>query len=314
MEGLADNILRDVLTRASQYDWCVSEFVRVTDSVLPHSALRRLSPELDNASRTRAGTPVRIQFLGSDPEMLAANAAHVSKLDPAGIDLNFGCPTPLINRNRGGAALLDEPELLHRIVLAVRAAVPSGIPVTAKMRLGINDTHRAVDCARALEEGGIQSLVVHARTKEDGYRSPARWQELIAIREALAIPVIANGEVWTLADYHAIREATGCDHVMLGRGAVADPLLASRIRARSSGDSNVHWAVVAGMITDFWGQIQNKVLPSQSPGRLKQWLGLMRRSYPQAEKLFLALREFRTAEEISMVLQHQLSCEAGHTI
>jgi tRNA-dihydrouridine synthase C len=303
MEGLADDILRDVLTRAGGYDWCVTEFVRVSSTVLPHSAFTRISPELKNASRTRAGTPVRVQLLGSDPDLLAANAAQVAMLNPAGIDLNFGCPTPLINRNRGGAALLAEPELLRRIASAVRAAVPNEISVTAKMRLGISDTSRAIDCACALQDGGIDELVVHARTKEDGYRPPARWQSVGLIREALRIPVIANGEVWTLVDYDAIREATGCEDVMLGRGAVADPLLARRIRARRTDDPVAQWNAVAGMIMDFWTQVQNKVLPTQSPGRLKQWLNLMRRSYPQAETLFVSLRALRTAKDISLALR-----------
>jgi tRNA-dihydrouridine synthase C len=302
MEGLADDILRDVLTRAGGYDWCVTEFIRVSSTVLPHSALTRVSPELRNSSRTRAGTPVRIQFLGSDPALLAANAAHAALLNPAGIDLNFGCPTPLINRNRGGAALLDEPELLHRIVAAVRAAVPVEIPVTAKMRLGIGDTSRALDCALALEGGGIQELVVHARTKQDGYRPPARWHSVALIRESLRIPVIANGEVWSVADYHASRAVTGCRDVMLGRGAVADPLLAGRIRGVAA-DPAADWQAVAGMIVDFWTQIQNKVLPTQSPGRLKQWLGYLRRSYPQADVLFAAVRALRTAPEVSLALR-----------
>lgn len=303
MEGLADDILRDVLTRAGGYDWCVTEFIRVSSTVLPHSAFRRVSPELGNASRTRAGTPVRLQFLGSDPDLLAANAAHASLLMPAGIDLNFGCPVPLVNRNRGGAALLDDPELLHRIAAAVRAAVPAEIPVTAKMRLGIEDASRAVDCAHALAAGGIDELVVHARTKTDGYRPPARWHAVAQIRESLRIPVIANGEVWTVADYHASRATTGCDDIMLGRGAVADPLLARRIRGDADADAADHWPTVMGMIIDFWSQIQKKVLPTQSPGRLKQWLGYLRRSYPQADQLFAAVRTLRHADEVSLALR-----------
>ena len=303
MEGLADDILRDVLTRAGGYDWCVTEFVRVSATVLPHSTFTRISPELKNASRTRAGTPVRVQLLGSDPELLAANAAQVAQLKPAGIDLNFGCPTPLINRNRGGAALLAEPELLRRITLAVRSAVPATIPVTAKMRLGISDTHKALDCAHALQDGGIDTLVVHARTKEDGYRPPARWHSVGLIRESLRIPVIANGEVWTVADYDAIREVTGCTDVMLGRGAVADPLLARRIRGQVEEDATAQWNTVAAMINDFWAQVQRKVSPTQAPGRLKQWLNLMQRSYPQAETLFASLRPLRTAGDVSRELR-----------
>lgn len=310
MEGLADDILRDVLTGAGGYDWCVTEFVRVSATVLPHSAFTRISPELERDSRTRAGTPVRVQLLGGDPGLMAANAAQVARLDPAGIDLNFGCPTPLINRNRGGAALLDEPELLHRIAGAVREAVPARIPVTAKMRLGIRDPGRAIECAQALADGGAEELVVHGRTREDGYRPPARWEWIARIRETVRVPVIANGEVWNVADYRAMREETGCADVMLGRGAVADPFLATRIRsgAAEAGDD---WPKIAPMILDFWSQVQRKVLPRQAPGRLKQWLGLMRRSYPEAERLFAEVRESRHADEVTPVLTRRIAAAGG---
>jgi tRNA-dihydrouridine synthase C len=303
MEGLADDVLRSVLTSAGGYDWCVTEFVRVSTTLLPHSCFTRLSPELKTGSRTAGGTPVRVQLLGSDPERMAANAAHLALLAPAGIDLNFGCPTPLVNRNRGGAALLDEPELLHRIAAAVRAAVPREMPVTAKMRLGIDDTSKAIACALALESGGMNELVVHARTKADGYKPLVRWEWVARIRAAVNLPLIANGEVWTVADYHAIRAATGCDDVMLGRSAVADPLLARRIRGEAEAEPGaVDWREVETMLADFWTRVQRKVLPAQSPGRLKQWLGLMRRSYPQAERLFHAVREARRGPEVNAIL------------
>ena len=124
MEGLADDVLRGVLTGAGGYDWCVTEFVRVTDTVLPHRCYTRLSPELARGARTKAGTPVRIQLLGNDPDMLAANAAHLARLNPFGIDLNFGCPTPLVVRHRGGAALLDYGWM------ALSTSAPLGFPAT----------------------------------------------------------------------------------------------------------------------------------------------------------------------------------------
>jgi len=307
MEGLADDILRDVLTRVGAYDWCVTEFMRVSNTVLPHSSFLRVCPELRNAARTRAGTPVRLQLLGSAPDLLAANAARLAMLAPAGIDLNFGCPVPLVNRKRGGAALLDDPALLRRIVAAVRQAVPPAIPVTAKMRLGIDDTARALDCALALEAGGADELVVHARTRADGYRPPARWACLAPLRAALRIPLIANGEVWTLADYHAIRSASGCADVMLGRGAVADPLLVERIRGcAAASPCAADWPRIAAALAAFWTQAQLKVLPRQAPGRLKQWLGLLSRSYPQAEALLRAVRELREADAVSAVLGREL--------
>jgi tRNA-dihydrouridine synthase C len=303
MEGLADDVLRAVLTSAGGYDWCVTEFVRVTTTVLPHSCYTRLSPELKDGSRTSHGTPVRIQLLGADPQLLADNAAHLALLRPAGIDLNFGCPTPLVNRHGGGAALLDDPGLLRRIATAVRAAVPPEIPVTAKMRLGIDDTARTLDCALALEAGAIQELAVHGRTREDGYGPHVRWEWIARIRAAVKLPVIANGEVWNLADYRRIRTVTGCADVMLGRGAVADPLLARRIRGGGEAQTPADWETLKGMIADFWGRVQAKLPPQQSPGRLKQWLGLMQRSYPQAQRLFGELREARRAPEISRILE-----------
>ncbi|HTJ96654.1 MAG TPA: tRNA-dihydrouridine synthase [Rhodocyclaceae bacterium] len=307
MEGLADDVLRDVLTSTGAYDWCVTEFVRVADSVLPRSVFLRMSPELKNDSRTPSGTLTRMQLLGSDPDRLAQTAARLATLNPAGIDLNFGCPAPLVNRHRGGAALLGEPELLHAIVAAVRAAVPEHIPVTAKMRLGISDTSRALDCARALEAGGASSLVVHARTKEDGYKPPARWEWLTQIREAVKLPLIANGEVWTLQDYIDIRRVSGCDDVMLGRGAVADPLLASRIRTYlqtgEMTDISAHdWDSLRPLIAHFWARVQDKLQPNHTPGRLKQWLGLMKRIYPEADALHRSVRELRNANEVGIML------------
>ncbi|MCK9283534.1 MAG: tRNA-dihydrouridine synthase [Rhodocyclaceae bacterium] len=303
MEGLADDVLRAVLTGAGGYDWCVTEFVRVTETLLPHTHFRRVSPELKTGSRTEAGTPVRIQLLGSDPQRMAQNATHLAKLEPFGIDLNFGCPTPLVNRNRGGAALLEEPELLHQIVRAVRQAVPRAIPVTAKMRLGIKDTAYALDCALALEAGGAEELVVHGRTKQDGYRPPARWEWIGLVREAVAVPVIANGEVWTLDDYRAIRAATGCSDVMLGRGAVADPLLASRIAGGAAEiDVDADWTRIPPLLAAFWQLVQRKLEPRHAPGRLKQWLGMMQRTYPAAATLYREIRELRGVADIDRVL------------
>lgn len=172
MEGLLDHSLRDTLTRVGGIDLCVSEFIRVTDAVLPKRAFFRVVPELLNQSQTHAGVPVRTQLLGSDPHILAANAARLARLNPAGIDLNFGCPAKTVNRHRGGAVLLDEPELIGQIVAAVRKAVPANVPVSAKMRLGFNDDLRAEDCAQAIEAAGADQLVVHARTKAHGYRPP----------------------------------------------------------------------------------------------------------------------------------------------
>ena len=123
MEGLLDHGLRDTLTRVGGIDLCVSEFIRITDTVLPPRAFMRVVPELRHGSRTPAGVPVRVQLLGSDPACLADNAQALAQLKPAGIDLNFGCPVPKVTRKGGGAALPWKQDLFSAIVnSAVRAA------------------------------------------------------------------------------------------------------------------------------------------------------------------------------------------------
>jgi len=302
MEGLADDVLREILTDIGGYDWAVTEFVRVSANCLPKRAFLRVSPELKNGGRTRAGTPVWVQLLGSAPEILAQNAAALSRLDPPGIDLNFGCPAPAVNRHGGGAALLEDPELLLCIARAVRAAVPPAIPVSAKMRLGIEDTSRALDCARALDEGGIQRLVVHARTKAEMYRPPAHWEWIARIRAAVRVPVVANGEVWSAADYHRCRAESGAADVMLGRGAVADPFLARRLRHDEIPDRAAEWEALRPHLAHFWARVRAKVEARHAPGRIKLWLGMLRRHYPMAVPLYTAIRSLRRCDEVEHLL------------
>ncbi len=295
MEGLLDFTLRDILTRAGGIDRCVSEFIRVTGTLLPERVFTRVVPELNNGGRTRAGVPVRAQLLGSDPVCLAENAARLAGLGPAGIDLNFGCPAKVVNRHGGGAALLQDPELLTRIVAAVRRAVPAHVPVSAKMRLGFDDDARAIECALAIAGGGAGELVVHARTRAHGYRPPAYWERIADIRAAVAIPVIANGEIWTVDDALRCRAASGCEALMLGRGAVADPGLAMAIVAQRSGGGADHaglpWPALLPLLRDFWELVAAHVpVPRHRAGRLKQWLHYLRRRYPQAELAYAAVR------------------------
>ena len=311
MEGLLDHTLRDVLTRVGGVDACVSEFIRVTNTVLPRRAFVRVAPELLNQSRTPAGVLVKVQLLGSDPICLADNAAALAELGPAGIDLNFGCPAKTVNQHRGGAVLLDEPELVGQIVAAVRRAVPAHIPVSAKMRLGYNDDRRAEDCAQAIEAAGASELVVHARTKAHGYRPPAYWDRIADLRQHVRLPLVANGEIWTVADALRCCEVTGCDRIMIRRGMVTDPGLALAIAAQvQTGQSlgpgqGVAWSRMLELMQVFWVDIGLRVATRHRAGRLKQWLNYMRRVYPQAQQAFDTLRLVHDASEIERWLQQQ---------
>ena len=310
MEGLLDFVLRDILTRVGGVDRCVSEFIRVTNTLLPDRAFIRIVPELMNGGRTLAGVPVRAQLLGSDPACLADNAAALAALGPHGIDLNFGCPAKVVNRHGGGAALLDEPELVAKIVAAVRRAVPAHMPVSAKMRLGFIDDSRAVECALAIAEAGADELVVHARTKADAYRPPAYWHRIADIRAAVRIPVVANGEIWTVQDALRCRELSGCDMLMLGRGMVTDPGLALAIRQAVSMEADddmpvevspepfVAWQDLLPLIAEFWHLVCSRLERRQQAGRLKQWLNFLRRRYPEAEVAYMALKTVNDAAVI----------------
>ncbi len=301
MEGLLDFVLRDILTRVGGVDRCGSEFIRVTNTLLPERAFIRVVPELLNEGRTFAGVPVRAQLLGSDPVCLAENAARLATLGPHGIDLNFGCPAKVVNRHGGGAALLDEPELLLKIVAAVRRAVPPDMPVSAKMRLGVYDDARAVECALAIQSGGADELVVHARTKAHAYRPPAYWERIADIRAAVHLPVVANGEIWSVQDALRCRQLSGCDTLMLGRGMVTDPGLALAIRGSVGGNAAtaaVTWQTLLPLIHDFWQLVRARLERRQQAGRLKQWLNFLRRRYPQAEVAYQALKTVNDAAAI----------------
>src|SRR5690606_36768430 len=118
-EGLTDPIMRDVLTSVGSFDWSVTEFIRVTDSILPDHVYHSYCPEQLNDGKTAAGTPVHVQFLGNNPEMLAANAAKVAAMGAPAIDRNFGCAAKTVHLHRGGSFLLDDPEVVHESVKAV---------------------------------------------------------------------------------------------------------------------------------------------------------------------------------------------------
>ncbi len=316
MEGLLDFVLRDVLTRVGGWDRCVSEFIRVTDQLLPEKVFLRVMPELAQGSRTAAGTPVRGQLLGSDAACMADNAARLAEMGSLGVDLNFGCPAKVVNRHGGGAVLLQHPEQVQRIVEAVRRAVPAGVVVSAKMRLGYEDDALAEACAQAMAAGGASEIVVHARTKADGYRPPAHWHRVADVRAAVRLPVVANGEVWNVQDARQCLQASGAGSLMIGRGAVVDPHLGWAIRqalgwpAPGSGPAalpvdSAEWHALLPHLQAFWQRVCERIEPRARAGRLKQWLNFLRRRHPQAQLAYEQVRTLSDTASVSRWLAQQ---------
>lgn len=294
MEGVIDAVTRELLSLEEGLDWAVTEFVRVIDARLPPRVFHKHCPELLQPEvATPSGVPVHLQLLGSDPLALAANARQAVSLGAIGLDLNFGCPAKTVNRHDGGASLLRDPERVYRAVEAVSQAVGHLVPVTAKVRLGFSDRRLALACALAAEAGGARHLVVHARTRDEGYRPPAHWEWIARMRHRLAIPVIANGDIWTLEDYWKARSLSGCCDVMLGRGMLADPWLTRRIRYwQHTGQRlpETPWSVRAAILGAY-AERQRRTLPEKVVvSLLKQWLNQMRGRDVQAARRFAMLR------------------------
>jgi len=312
MEGLTDVHMRDMLTGIAGkqgFDWCVTEFIRVTDHVLPARTFYQYCPELLNNSKTRSGTPVHIQLLGSEPAVLAENAARAAQLGAVAIDLNFGCPAKAVNAHRGGAVLLDEPELVYAIVAAVRHAVPKHIAVSAKMRLGFNDRSRMVENAQAIESAGASWLTVHARTKADGYRPPAHWHELATIRQHVKLPLFANGDICTIDDALKCQQDSTCNDLMIGRGAVIRPDLIRQLRADHTPltwHELLEWQLVflGGMREaienpyEIEGKSVLKWTENGVVGRYKQWLAMLTQGWPEAKLLFEQIKKERLYSQV----------------
>jgi len=312
MEGIVDSFMRETLSEVGGYDLCVTEFLRISSALLPASTYYEHCPELHNGGRTASGVPVHFQFMGTDPVLLAENAAFACSLGAPGIDLNFGCPSKTVNRRKAGAALLQWPDKVGEIVAAVRAAVPDAIPVSAKMRLGFNDTTLAIENAQAIEAGGAGKLTVHARTRVQGYKPPAHWEWIARIAEAVAIPVVANGDIWTADDYRRCLEVSGCRDVMIGRGAVARPGLALEIKEVAA--SGLSWTEILTMLLVYRHRIRNTPLPSGQVGRLKQWLKMLARTYGEAEALFVDIRRLNEPEEIAEIIHRAQRAIAAESV
>ncbi len=267
MEGVVDSIMRDFLTGFGGIDHCVTEFIRVCDQTITDEVFYRECPELQRGCQTSSGVPITVQLLGSDIDSLSRNALRAVVLGARHIDLNFGCPAKTVNRHDGGAALLKSPDRLFQIISGIRARLPAEIPLSAKIRLGFESPEDCFENAAALESAGASHLTIHCRTKKQMYAPSADWTWIARIKQQVKIPIIANGDIFSVQDFLRCREITGCDAFMIGRGALRDPLLFSKIKGQVAED-----AVIKGpMIRDFF-QRNCEVSPHFAQARTKQWL------------------------------------------
>ncbi len=221
MEGVTDISFRGLIisTNPGGVGAACTEFCRVTDHPMPASFLElALGPVRNDAA-------VGIQLMGNQPEAIAETANRAAEIGAKFVDLNFGCPAPRVFQHCAGSALLADPPLLEKVVKYVANICP--VPVTAKIRSGIEDDAGIEDIAKRIEQSGASALAIHARLKTDRYTDPSSWARIERAVAAVSIPVIGNGSAHTAVDIEKMFNETGCAGVMVARGALENPWIFS---------------------------------------------------------------------------------------
>lgn len=306
MEGVLDYYVRDLLTKINQFDYCVTEFVRVTHHLLTKKTYYRLCPELHHGGKTKSGTPVRIQLLGQSPDLMAENAALAIELGSYGIDINCGCPAKTVVGSQGGAYLLKSPQLIYQITNKVRQNIGLNVPLSVKIRLGFDDKSQCFDIADAVEQGGASEIVIHGRTKVDGYQpDKIDWLTIGKIKNRLTIPVIANGEIMSKQSAQQCIAQSQTTNIMLGRGILTIPNLANVIRNE---EFPLSWDEVLLLLQQYAQSDSVDESVSHKPlyfsSRIKQWLSYLKQHYSQAYQLLQQIRTLKTQQDIIDGLQN----------
>lgn len=231
MAGVADRAMREICTRMGAA-YTVGELASARGITLGDSK----SAELLFCEKN--GTPSASQLFGCEPQIMADAAKRALEFEPDFIDINMGCPAPKVAGNGGGSALMQKPELAGEIVAAVANAV--SVPVTVKMRAGWDSNSlNAVELAVICEQAGAKAVTVHGRTRVQMYAPPVNYDVIKAVKQAVKIPVIANGDVVDGESAKYVYDYTGCDFVMVGRAAQGNPFVFSQINATLSGEEYI---------------------------------------------------------------------------
>lgn len=304
LEGVIDHLVRELLTDLGGFDLCVTEFLRVIDSLQPERVFYKICPELYQAGQTKAGVPVRIQLLGQSPQYLSENANRAIELGSHGVDLNLGCPSKIVNSNKGGAVLLKEPETIYQIVRQMRQAIAKPHTLSVKIRLGWDDPSAVFEVADAIEQAGADELTIHARTKSEGYKSDAiKWHMIGEVKQRQQIRIIANGEIWHRDDAIECRKLSRCDDLMIGRGALALPNLAAVIKNNAAPYT---YSQLLNLLVKYSKYEIEGDKGLYYANRIKQWLAYLKIQYPQVKTLFTELRLLKRPQPIVDLLNREV--------
>ena len=299
LAGVTDSIFRRIC-RSLGADVTWSEMASADGLV------RNWSRNVELIGFTEQERPYGIQLFGNNPETMGRAAQMVADLEPDFIDLNFGCPVPKVVKRNGGVALMREPELVGRITRSVVAAA-QGLPVTAKIRSGWDQTQiNFLKVADRLFSAGISALTLHPRTRAQGFSGTSDWSQIAELKRISPVPVIGSGDVCEPSDAVAMFEATGCDAVMVGRGAMGNPWFFPRARALVAGLSDPgppsvpdlfrlageHAKMMAGRLGEHRGIV-----------RMRKHLGWYTRGLPGASTLRRELFSCKRLSEVERLLR-----------
>ncbi len=242
--------------------------------------------------------PIAAQIFGSDPTTLSEAARIIEDAGFDSVDLNLGCPAKRVVRCNGGSGLLRDLPLIARIFEQVRASV--SIPFTVKFRLGWSDDHIVcVELAKLAEASGLNAVALHARTREQGYTGAARWQWIAAVKDAVRIPVIGNGDIRTPQDACAMVAETGCDAVMIGRAAPANPWIFRQIAEYTAHGSYTQPTEMDRyrMIRTYFAMLLAEEHP-EAAGKMKQFASWFTHGVPGGAALRKSIYEAKTGTAV----------------
>ncbi|HWO13682.1 MAG TPA: tRNA-dihydrouridine synthase family protein [Polyangiaceae bacterium] len=306
MEGVTHPAFRALIARRPGVGVVCTEFVRIAATGIGERHLARQVVRADGAA-------LSVQVMGNHLEHMAEATAIVAAAGADIVDLNVGCPAPRVVRKGVGSAMLKDPELLRSVVSRMRERTRGCL--SAKIRAGFDDSSGAVATARVIESAGADFIVVHPRRRVDFYQGVADWRIIRAIKRSVRIPVIGNGDVWYAADALRMRQETGCDGVMIGRGALRNPwifeqidaLLGGRVGPRPNGDDVLaHYDALAETLRVAY--------PKNTLGMLKEQVRYLARVVREGAAFMSAALRATTAIELRAVLGARLAGEGAEAI
>ncbi len=283
MEGLGDRFFRQAMSELGGFDEACSEFIRVPKNAHVASLAR-----VYNSIET-APIPIAAQIMGEDLDHVAAMTIELVNRGAPRIDLNCGCPSNTVTGRGAGSSLLRTPERLHDIVKAIVNV--STVPVTAKLRSGFEDTSLLDENLLAAQDAGVAFITLHPRTKKEGYAPPARWDLIARAKEILSVPVVGNGDIICVDSALEMLKQTGCDALMIGRGAAQNPWIFHEIRAHFASEPSPRNAQgVITFIRRFQSLITDVMPVKTQVNKLKQLVNFLFGSCPDKRKELLRMR------------------------